>query len=137
MVTRREDWPARLSAYLQARRLMPFAWGSNDCMLFAADAVLAMTDTDPAARWRGYKTREEAEEIMHLAGGPDALLTEALGVAGVRPVLLAGRGDIVTMKLDGGVTVGVVDDTGERIASVGEQGIMRLPLQRGWRVWRY
>lgn len=35
-----------------ARRSVPFAWGSNDCRLFAADAVQAMTGVDHAAELR-------------------------------------------------------------------------------------
>lgn len=96
------DWPERLAAYLSARRRMPFAWGTNDCAIFAADCVLDLTGTDPAARWRGYETEEAAREIVDAAGGMRALvaLTE-------RPIAFAQRGDVVLAAPDGRETFGV------------------------------
>lgn len=52
------DWEARLSAYLDPLRLMPFEWGRHDCCTFAAGAVYAMTGFDHMAEFRGrYTTR--------------------------------------------------------------------------------
>lgn len=45
---RLHDWPLRLDAFLRQRRAVPFAWGAQDCALFVADAVQAMTGQDPA-----------------------------------------------------------------------------------------
>ena len=57
---RLEDWPERLAAFVEARRAMPFRWGQNDCALFAADAVAAVTGVDLAERWRGLWARMQA-----------------------------------------------------------------------------
>jgi len=35
MIARRDNWPDLLAAYIKAKRNEPFAWGSNDCCLFA------------------------------------------------------------------------------------------------------
>lgn len=52
------DWEARLAAYLEPLRLVPFEWGRHDCCTFAAGAVQAMTGFDAMAEFRGrYATR--------------------------------------------------------------------------------
>ena len=67
---RRPDWPERLAVLVEARRHAPFVWGTHDCAMFAADAVLAQTDRDFLARWRGaYAAEEQGEAIT---GGAEA-----------------------------------------------------------------
>jgi hypothetical protein len=58
---------------------------------------------------------------------------------GHRNVLKAKRGDVVTMKLESGLTAGIVDDTGRRVAVPlsDENTLVRLPLGSAWRVWSY
>lgn len=126
-----------LSRFLRERRNVAFAWGTNDCMLFAADAVYAMTGTDPAVRWRGYDSKDAAETIIRDTGGVNRLITEGLGVEPHQNPLRARRGDVVAMELPGGWTAGVVDDTGQRIVSVTEEGITRLPLKLAAFIWSY
>ena len=38
---RHPDWPSRLVDFIESRRNSPFVWGSNDCLCFAADALIA------------------------------------------------------------------------------------------------
>lgn len=52
-LVRYEDWPTRLANFIEGRRYKPFDWGSNDCCLFACDAVLAITGDDLARWFRG------------------------------------------------------------------------------------
>ena len=140
MVMRRvEQWPLQLSRFLKERQAMPFEWGVNDCMKFASGAVLALTGFNFLQGWPDYSTKEEGDAILAgVAGGIQSIITEGLGIEGHRNLLLARRGDVVMMKLDGGITAGVVDDSGQRIAGVTEKnGLIRLPLARAWRVWNY
>ena len=75
MNERVEAWPEHLIAFLSERRGRPFAWGSNDCCLFAADWIRTATGYDPAAKVRGtYSTflgalllNGNAEGVKHLA----------------------------------------------------------------------
>ena len=72
--TRPHPWRERLHALVLERRRMPFAWGENDCCLWAADAVLIQTGQDPAATWRGtYATEAEAVALLASLGGVRAL----------------------------------------------------------------
>jgi hypothetical protein len=83
------DWPARLDAYLRSRRDMPFAWGSNDCGMFAAGAVEAITGEKPGD-W-SYSGDKAALRLIAAGGGLPAILD---GIYPRRPVERLQRGDI-------------------------------------------
>lgn len=105
---RLNDWPSHLDAFLASRRLAPFAWGDNDCVLFAADAVLALTGVDPCAKIRGkYKTARGAASALRKHGGMIAAVEKAtagLGAFAIAPAF-AQRGDIALVQTDLGLTV--------------------------------
>jgi len=128
MLTRREDWPSRLAAALEAARDKPFQWGVHDCGLFAADCVLAMTDVDPAAMYRGqYSDEAGAVETMYLLsnGGLRAAWTKALGPA-MNNVRMARRGDVALVSVDGAEEItGVV--VGSRVACLARDGLVMIP----------
>lgn len=93
------DWQTRLAALMASRRTTPFAWGTQDCCLFAADAVLAITGHDPAADLRhSYTTAAGAARVLAAAGGVAGIAIRRAGP--VVPVALAQPGDIGLLKLD-------------------------------------
>lgn len=47
------NWPANLAQLIERRRHAPFAWGSNDCLIFANDAYQAVTGSPLCADWLG------------------------------------------------------------------------------------
>lgn len=98
MSHRRENWPEALHALVESRNAWPFAWGEHDCCAFAADAVEAMTGTDPIADLRGYHDGPTAESLLDSLGGLEAAVTARLG----QPIalLLAQRGDVVLVEID-------------------------------------
>jgi len=116
-VTRLADWPERLAAFLESRRTMPKQWGQNDCALFCADAIQAMTGVDPALELRGYDSEFGAIKAMVkywiqrgvlLPGWkqrPDSLLCELAArmaeIHGFEAIAtgLAGRGDAVLLEV--------------------------------------
>ncbi|WP_294292721.1 hypothetical protein [uncultured Sphingomonas sp.] len=92
---RRADWEARLHDFLLARAGACHTYGATDCCLNAADAVLAMTDIDLAADFRGrYTTASGAARALkrYGAGTLEATLDAMLPV--VEPAF-ARRGDLV------------------------------------------
>lgn len=94
MLTRYEDWPSRLAAFIDGQRARPFVWGQSDCCLFVADAITAMTGVDVAKRWRGaYVDEKSARRVMRNYGGVSGIATTALGQP--KPSLFGGRGDVV------------------------------------------
>jgi hypothetical protein len=130
------DWPQRLAALVEARRDAPFAWGRHDCGLFAADAVLACTGTDPAAELRGtYATEAEAEAMLAPLGGLYGLMRaiEARRGTAMIPPALAQRGDTVMIPVGNELAVGVV--LGAEVAVPGPDGLVFLPLADARRAW--
>lgn len=69
-MTRLPDWPARLSELVVRAHTQPFRWGIQDCCLWAADAVQALTGHDPAADLRGrYADAKGALCALQAQGG--------------------------------------------------------------------
>lgn len=105
------DWPQRLLAAVNARRAMPYAWGSNDCVLYAADMVAAITGIDLAEEFRGaYHDERGAAALMAREGWADlASLADAhLPRCLARP----RRGDLVLLPGTRGDYLGIVAASG-------------------------
>jgi hypothetical protein len=126
------DWAEALDRLIDERAGKPFAWGSHDCALWAADAVLAQTGQDFGAPFRG-KYRSVAGSLRalkeHGAGDLVSTITAALGEP--VPVAWAGRGDIV--MLDGGAGVCI----GRDALFVGDNGLearRTLSCELAWKV---
>lgn len=119
------DWPERLNAYIEGRRERPFCWGSNDCALFAADAVEAITGETLGKAWRKYKTAKGAAQIIKRAGGMRGLAEKAGLVE--KPVGLAQRGDVVLVAVEGRETFGIVAGNGHWCGP-GEHRLVFRPL---------
>lgn len=98
------DWPERLTEFVEARRGVPFEYGSHDCCAFAAAAAESITGVNPAAPFP-YRNELGAKRLILEHGGLDKLLTAALGEP-CSPAM-AGRGDIVLAELESGPTAGV------------------------------
>ena len=114
---------------------MPFAWGSNDCALFAADAILANTGTDIADDFRGkYTTQLGAlKTIREVTGGTTiadaaAYCANKHGLVEHTHPLMAKRGDLVVIDNGGTLIAAVIHLNGYHAVSVSETGLVRLPI---------
>jgi hypothetical protein len=133
MTARRDNWPDLLAAYIEERRNAPFAWGSNDCCLFAADWVELCTGKDYAETWRGsYSSGLGAVRILDEAGGVEALV-DALRLHRVAPQQ-ARRGDIVAQQAGGGITLGIC--IGPTTVFVAKTGLVFMPISNIETAWR-
>jgi hypothetical protein len=131
-----DHWHTRaFDTFLRERAEMPFAWGSNDCALFAADAILANTGTDIAADFRGkYTTQLGAlRTIQEVTGGTS--VADAAAYCAVKHgltehihPLMAQRGDLVVIDNGGNLIAGVIHLNGMHAISVSETGLVRLPI---------
>lgn len=129
---RRRDWEGRFAAFVAERRGVPFAWGSNDCCLFAADAVLAITGTDHAGVLRVHTSALEAARLVAQRGGLRQIATDALGSA-VAPAM-ATVGDVV-LVVNGGRELLAVCNGGTAIAP-GERGMVALGMEAALAAWK-
>ena len=135
-----EDWDQRLAKILADRLDAPFVWGTNDCCLFACDAIRAMTGHDPAEWFRGrYAKKESAYKLLkEFARGEilatTELITQELGMREVQPAF-AKRGDVALIEGGLGQTLGVIDLTGMNVAAPGAGGLEFFPIQKIIKAW--
>lgn len=138
-MTRVDNWPELLDAFLRERRSRAFEWGVHDCALFAADWVLACTGNDPAADFRGtYQTAKGAVRALKRYGTGALISTWDQRVETDIAVLRAQRGDVVALDTgERDVCLGVVAADGAFV--LGLDGLILVPLThrglvRGWRI---
>lgn len=134
-MTRIDDWEQALADYLAGKREAVFAWGTCDCAMFAAGAVLAMTETDPAEEIRGrYKSQAGAGRAIKRAGFADLGEWVSSKFAEV-PKVYAQRGDILMFDGSLGVCAGAVAwFVGEEDGAPGLVSHPTLECERAWRV---
>jgi hypothetical protein len=142
-----QDWPKLLFHFIESRRNTPFAWGRQDCCLFACDGILAQTGLDPAARmFRGkYRDALGAARLVHKHGGVEAIadkICAKLGYAEV-PVLMAQRGDVVLMSAQKAGAAGLFGRQpvlgiciGAMAAFTGVAGLVFHPVGSCRKAWR-
>lgn len=101
-----DGWQDRFFAYLDVARVTPFKWGIQDCCLFAADVVDAVTGSTFREQLSLCYT-DEASALAYIAsfGSLEAAVSSWLGAS--EAPNSAGPGDIVIATLDNGPTVGV------------------------------
>jgi hypothetical protein len=127
------NWPTLLATFLLERHKQPFAWGVNDCCLFAADAVHTITGVDPAPEFRGhYRTAIGAKRALIRYGAGEIKPTFDAKFGELKPRLTAQRGDIALLNIDGNYVVGVVFGT---IYVVSQTGLLQLPLNKALGIW--
>jgi hypothetical protein len=130
---RYQDWPSRLFAAIEDKKTAPFAWGVNDCCLFAADIVLAITGNDYAAEYRGqYDSQLTAAQALRDLGEGDLLSTIDSKFSRI-PLLQARRGDLVALQTAEGPALGICAGT---CYFVGPAGMFQYPLSGCVTAWR-
>ena len=109
-------WELRLAEALEEARQRPFAWGSHDCVSWAAAVRRRLTgrSTPWSGRWR---TRLGAARVLRRSGHRD--LADAVRAALGEPlptVRLAGRGDVVLIETGDLTRAAAGDLTGDATA---------------------
>lgn len=114
------SWEDALSDYIAAKRHEPFEYGANDCCLFAAGAVEAVTGEDPMPEFRGKydSLKTSLQAIKNIgAGSLEATMDSKFPQIEIGQ---AQRGDLAFLDGSVGVVMGgfayfVSDDGLERI----------------------
>jgi hypothetical protein len=146
MWERTEGWEARLARLIERAPNVPFAWGTRDCCLWAADGVEALTARDPAASWRGgYDNEEGALRTLRAVLGADVHPSRYIEAMAERIAseigatesteAFARRGDIALLDGPLGRALAVIDLNGRYIVGVTQGGVARVPLAAGLRHW--
>lgn len=111
-LNRLPDWERRLALVTERHLDTPGAWGVADCLLTVADAVDAVTGTDPAAKIRGtYSSELGAAKLMRRRKCTDveAVLAKLFAPVGR---LMAQRGDVGVVERDGELAAGFITERG-------------------------
>lgn len=158
---RKQTWPEDLHAFFEARKGEPFAWGKNDCCIFTADAIAAMTGVDVAAEYRAmsYTTEAAAFAALHTVTGGTTVEDAAnyaarkYGIKELPSVLFAQRGDLVLFAHAAGadgdlqeappaagsqsqLALGIVYHNGRHALFVTPHGLARVAVKNCARAWR-
>lgn len=113
-------WEEALSDYIATKRHEPFEYGVNDCCLFAAGAVEAITGEDPMPEFRGkYDSLKTSLQVIKDIGAGTLEATMDAKFPEVE-IGMAQRGDLAFLDGSVGVVMGgfayfVSDDGLERI----------------------
>jgi hypothetical protein len=133
MITRAADWPLRFEAFIAQRRTQPFAWGQNDCAVFAADCVQALTGVDVAPTGlRLHKTEKQALRALQRHGGLSSIATAALGQP--VPAVQANVGDVVLAKAGKRDMLGICN--GATLFAPSTHGLATLGMSDATLCWR-
>lgn len=130
---RHQDWQIRFEAFIAQRRAAPFAWGQNDCALFAADCVRAITGQDPAPPGlRLHKTKKQALRALERHGGLHSIATRALGQP--VPASQAGVGDVVLVKVGKRDALAICN--GQSAFGPSARGLVAVGMDAATLAWR-
>jgi hypothetical protein len=142
MIKRRNGWEGLLDEFVRSRRAAKFSWGTNDCVLFACDAVLVMTGEDLARGFRDeYATALQAKRTLRKSFGAETV-GELADVMGERlelrvvPPPFAQRGDVVLLDRELGESLGIVTLCGTAIWAPAEYGLVEVDFREAQRAWR-
>lgn len=127
---RKTTWEAELSDYISSKRGEPFEYGVNDCCMFAAGAVEAMTGVDPMEEFRGSYSdlRGSLKALKDIGEGSlEATLDSKFEEVEIGR---AQRGDLAFFDN----SVGVV--SGSFAYFVSDDGLERVPREFWEKCWR-
>lgn len=135
MDQRFDDWRERLISYLAETVNKPFQYGENDCALFAAGAVAAMTGVDLAAQWRGqYTGLEDGLNALAAAGYVSHVDIAERHFDEIAPAF-AAAGDLAVLEGPAGDALGVVQGEGIYVLTAARMGVLPLTFaKRAFRV---
>jgi len=106
----------------------PFAWGTNDCVLFAVGWLEKATGRDYLSRFRPWNNAREAVAKVDALGGLEAMFDAHL--ARIRPSY-AVDGDIALIDRT------VYLFSGPNIVSVGPDGLVFINRMEAKCAWHY
>lgn len=141
---RKRDWISRLDSFFQARKSMKFAWGTNDCMTFAGDAVILQGFADPMKDWRGsYSTARQAAELLNAKqNGIMGWAHEIFSDFTAARTRSAKRGDVVLLEVDREIAFGTTRTNlvmgvcaGAVAVVLSDKGTMEVDMARARFAW--
>lgn len=131
---RLNDWPERLNNHIDEWRDKNFDWGKADCALFCLYGEKAMCGTSRFEDFLGtYSTDFGSLRALKKLGTGELTSTVAARLPEIN-ISEAQRGDVVSIDTPEGQALALF--VGDKIAALGENGLLFLPVSLANRAWR-
>lgn len=129
---RQPGWERSYIEVLNRHAVLPFGWGSSDCLILVADICAAITGRDPLpAKLRRYRTETGAGRLLLALGFTDIEMALAAVFPAIAPAQ-ARRGDcaIIERQINGKPSLAAVIVTGPAAVGKGPNGQIIVPRRQ-------
>ena len=128
------DWPDRLQAHIEEWRHKKFEWGKADCALFCLYAEKAICGSSRFDDFIGqYRSAAGSVKALLKIGGGDLAASVGARLREIKPSE-AQRGDVALIDTPLGDALSLV--IGDRVAAMGKDGLIFLPLDAAKQAWK-
>ena len=128
------DWPDRLQAHIEEWRHKKFEWGKADCALFCLYAEKAICGSSRFDDFIGqYRSAAGSVKTLLKIGGGDLSASVGARLREIKPSE-AQRGDVALIDTPLGDALSLV--VGDRVAAMGKDGLIFLPLDAAKKAWK-
>ena len=128
------DWPDRLQAHIEEWRHKKFEWGKADCALFCLYAEKAICGSSRFDDFIGqYRSAAGSVKALLKIGGGDLAASVGARLREIKPSE-AQRGDVALIDTPLGDALSLV--VGDKVAAMGKDGLVFLPLTAAKQAWK-
>ena len=128
------DLPDRLQAHIEEWRHKKFEWGKADCALFCLYAEKAICGSSRFDDFIGqYRSAAGSVKTLLKIGGGDLAASVGARLREIKPSE-AQRGDVALIDTPLGDALSLV--VGDRVAAMGKDGLIFLPLDAAKKAWK-
>lgn len=128
------DWPTRLHDHIEQWRYKKFEWGKADCALFCLYAEKAICGASRFDDFIGkYRSAAGSAKALLKIGGGDLAASVGARLAEIEPSK-AQRGDVALIDTPLGDALSLV--VGDKVAAMGKDGLVFLPLSAAKQAWK-
>jgi len=128
------DWPTRLNDHIEEWRHKKFEWGKADCALFCLYAEKAMCGSSRFDDFIGkYRSAAGSVKALLKIGAGDLAASVGARLDEIDPIK-AQRGDVALIDTPDGDALSLV--IGDKVAAMGKDGLVFLPLSAAKQAWK-
>ena len=128
------DWPSRLNDHIEEWRHKKFQWGKAECALFCLYAEKAICGSSRFDDFIGkYRSAAGSAKALLRIGGGGLAASVGARLAEIEPSK-AQRGDVALIDTPLGDALSLV--VGDKVAAMGKDGLVFLPLSAAKQAWK-
>ena len=128
------NWPDLLANHIEEWRHKKFEWGRADCALFCLYAEKAICGSSRFDDFIGqYRSAAGSVKALLKIGAGDLAASVGARLDEIEPVK-AQRGDVALIDTPDGDALSLI--VGDKVAAMGKDGLVFLPLSAAKKVWR-